>query len=337
MDRSGGGVFWGGAAEMATNLASPLSARKQDGPRPNILWIVSEDNNPFIGAYGDKLARTPAIDGLARAGILYRNVYSTAPVCAPTRFSIITGVHPESAGPAHNMRAQAQLPEWLKGFPTYLRQAGYYCTNNAKTDYNSNLVADKIWEESSGKAHWRNRPANAPFFTVFNTMTTHESQIFQPLDGTVKPEDVRVPAYLPDTPTVRRDIATYYNRMEAMDGEIAAKLAELDAAGLAEDTIVFYYSDNGGVLPRSKRYCYDEGHRCALVVRVPAKWRHLAPAAAGSAIAAPITWIDLAPTVLSIASVTAPRHLQGTAFLGRDAERPKPYAFGMRNRMDERY
>ncbi|MFX4088655.1 sulfatase-like hydrolase/transferase [Sphingobium yanoikuyae] len=326
-----------GAAAAAASLSDVAMGKDKGAARPNILWLVSEDNNPFIGAYGDRLAHTPTIDGLARKGLLYRNVYTTAPVCAPTRFGIITGVHPESAAPAHNMRAGARLPALLTGFPTYLREQGYYCTNNAKTDYNSDLKPDQIWDESSKKAHWRNRPDGAPFFAVFNHETTHESRIFQPLEGRVKPEDIKLPAYLPDTPGIRRDFATYYNRMEQMDAELAVKLAELEAAGLADDTIIFYYSDNGGVLPRSKRYCYDEGHRCAMVIHVPEKWRHLSPAAPGSEIAAPVTFIDLAPTVLSLAGIARPDHMQGSAFLGRFAGKPKSFAFGMRNRMDERY
>ena len=325
-----------GAMTAATSL-SHGALGKEERALPNILWLVSEDNNSFIGAYGDRLAHTPTIDGLARKGILYRNVYSTAPVCAPSRFGIITGVHPESAGPAHNMRAVAHLPALLAGFPTYLREQGYYCTNNAKTDYNSDLKPEQIWNESSKTGHWKNKPADAPFFAVFNHETTHESRIFQPVEGRVKPQDISLPAYLPDTPGIRRDFATYYNRMEQMDGELAIKLAELETAGLADDTIVFYYSDNGGVLPRSKRYCYDEGHRCAMIVHVPDKWRHLTPAAPGSEITAPVTFIDLAPTVLSLAGIAKTAHMQGSAFLGRFASKPKRYAFGMRNRMDERY
>lgn len=331
----------GASAATLGSFAGPIAAAPRTGgkdrDRPNILWLVSEDNNPFIGAYGDRLAHTPTIDGLARRGVLYRNVYTTAPVCAPTRFGIITGVYPESAGPAHNMRSVARLPALLAGFPTYLREAGYYCTNNAKTDYNSDLNPDEIWNESSKTAHWKNRPEKAPFFAVFNHETTHESRIFEPLDGRVKPQDVRVPAYLPDTPGIRRDFATYYNRMEQMDAELAVRLAELEAAGLADDTIVFYYSDNGGALPRSKRYCYDEGHRCAMVIHVPDKWRHLSPAGPGSEITAPVTFIDLAPTVLSLAAIPKPEHMQGSAFLGRFTDKPKRFAFGMRNRMDERY
>lgn len=330
-------VLASGAALTAAGIATDAIAAASPSERPNILWLVSEDNNPLIGAYGDTLAHTPTLDEMAKQGILYRNVYTNAPVCAPTRFSIITGVHPESAGPAHNMRAIAKLPALLRGLPQYLREIGYYCTNNAKTDYNSDLDPARIWNESSKTAHWRRRPDGAPFFAVFNHETTHESRLFKPVAGRVTPADVRLPAYLPDTPGIRQDFATYYNQMEKMDGEIAQKLADLETAGLAENTIVFYYSDNGGSLPRSKRYCYDEGHRCAMIVRVPARWRRFAPAGPGARIEAPVSFIDLAPTVLSIAGIKSPAYMQGTAFLGAHTKPPKRYAFGMRNRMDERY
>jgi arylsulfatase A-like enzyme len=312
------------------------AAERAPRARPNILWLVSEDNNPFIGAYGDPLAHTPAIDELASAGVLYRNVFSNAPVCAPTRFGIITGMYPESCGPAHHMRALGRIPGFLRGFPEYLRDAGYYCTNNAKTDYNADIDLAATWNESSEKAHWGNRPPGTPFFAVFNFFTTHESQMFEVTQGRVRPEDVRVPAYLPDLPEVRHDISSYYNLIEQMDGEVATHLAALQSAGLADDTIVFYYSDNGGVLPRSKRYCYDEGLRTALIVRFPPKWAHLAPAPPGSTITAPVSYVDLAPTVLKLAGVEPPTYMQGTSLVGT-AKIKRRYAFGMRNRMDERY
>ena len=298
---------------------------------------MSEDNNPWIGAYGDRLARTPNLDALARRGLLYRNAWSAAPVCAPSRFAILTGVHPESCAPANHMRAVARLGGALRTYPELLREAGYYCTNNAKTDYNCDVDPAAIWNESSASAHWRNRPAGAPFMAVFNLGTTHESSLFQPVAGAVAPADVRVPAYLPDTPEIRQDFATYYNLIERMDAEVGARLKELDDAGVADDTIVFYYSDNGGALPRTKRYCYDQGLHCALVVSVPPRWAHLAPAPMGTAVEAPISLVDLAPTLLSIAGIDAPPEMQGAAFLGRRIAPPRTYVFGMRNRMDERY
>ncbi|MCE7796399.1 sulfatase-like hydrolase/transferase [Sphingobium sufflavum] len=325
---------------IATSAALGIAARATaagGAARPNILWLVSEDNNPFIGAYGDRLARTPTIDRLAKGGVLFRNAYSNAPVCAPSRFAILTGVYPESCAPAQHMRAVAHLPEEFRTYPELLRSAGYFCTNNSKTDYNCDVKPAAIWDRQGKEAHWRERAAGQPFMAVFNHDTTHESRIFTPTPGAVTPEEVRIPAYLPDTPGIRRDYASYYNLMEAMDRQIGARIAELEADGLADDTIIFYYSDNGGVRPRSKRYCYDEGHRCALVVHVPPRWRHLAPAAPGSTIDAPVSFIDLAPTLLSIAGIRQPAQMAGRPLLGERKGAPQKYAFGMRNRMDERY
>lgn len=322
------------AVTMANSIAA---ARVPNRAAPNILWIVSEDNCPFIGAYGDGLAHTPVIDRLAAEGILFRNVYSNAPVCAPSRFGILTGVYPESCGPAHHMRATAHLPEFIRTYPELMREAGYYCTNNVKTDYNCDVDPKAIWSAQGAKAHWRDRPSGAPFMSVFNLMTTHESRLFKPLDGRVQPDDIKVPAHLPDLPEIRQDFATYYNLIERMDAEVGARLDELEADGLAEDTIVFYYSDNGGSLPRSKRYCYDEGLRCAMVIRVPPKFAHLSLHKPASVVDSPVSFIDLAPTVLSLTGRPAPATMQGQAVLGRFESAPQSYAFGMRNRMDERY
>ncbi|MBL8556756.1 MAG: sulfatase-like hydrolase/transferase [Phenylobacterium sp.] len=305
--------------------------------RPNILWLVSEDNNPLLGCYGDGLARTPTIDALAAGGVLFRNAYSSAPVCAPSRFSILTGVHSEACAPANQMRARATLPAELKTYPELMRAAGYYCSNAAKTDYNCDVDPARIWDASGPKAHWRGRAAGQPFLAVFNYERTHESRLFGRTPGRVTPDRPRIPAYLPDTPDIRADYASYYNLIEAMDGELAARLAELKADGLADDTIVFYYSDNGGALPRSKRYCYDEGLRVALVAYAPPKWAYLLGHEPGSVVEAPVGLIDLAPTLLSLIGQAAPATMHGQAFLGPKAKAPRRYAFGMRNRMDERY
>ncbi|MXQ66860.1 sulfatase-like hydrolase/transferase [Actinomadura rayongensis] len=327
-------VLAAGAGVAATALAARPAAAAP-APRPNILWLISEDNNPYIGAYGDRVARTPTLDRLAREGVRYENAFSAAPVCAPSRFALVTGLPAETSGPAENMRAVGRLPSFARAVPEYLRAAGYYCTNNAKSDYNSPIDPARVWDASSTTAHWRNRPADAPFYSVFTYLTTHESQIFTAGPGRTRPEDVRVPAYVPDVSEIRADRARYYDLMEKMDGQLAARLAELEADGLAEDTIVFYFGDNGGILPRSKRYCYDSGLRTPLIVRYPRKWAHLAPARAGSVVTSPITVsLDLPPTVLELAGLRAPDHMTGTSLAAR---RRPAYAFGMRNRMDERY
>ena len=335
-DLSRRGMLKGAAGLTAAAGAGAALAAPAPGARPNILWIVSEDNNPYVGAYGDRLAHTPTIDGLAKAGLLFRHVYSNAPVCAPSRFGILTGVYPESCAPANHMRSVAKFPKDFRTYPELMRAAGYFCTNNDKTDYNCDVDPKAIWDIQGKDGHWRKRAADQPFMAVFNYMTTHESQIFRPTAGRVTPDMVTLPPFLPDTAGIRQDFASYHNLMEKMDGQLAERLAELKADGLAEDTIVFHYSDNGGVLPRSKRYCYQEGLRCEMVVYVPPKWRHLMPQAPGTVVETPVSFIDLAPTVLALGGVKQPAQMRGTPLLGARAA-PQRYAFGMRNRMDERY
>ncbi|MFT4089983.1 MAG: sulfatase [Asticcacaulis sp.] len=322
------------AAPALTNVAQAATGSPE---RPNILWLVSEDNNPLIGAYGDNLAHTPHLDALAAKGLLYKNVYSVAPVCAPSRFAILTGLHPETCAPAHHMRAIGKLPKAFATYPELLRKAGYYVTNNSKTDYNCDVDPAAIWDVQGKDGHWKNRPEDKPFMAVFNNETTHESRIFKPTTGRITPDQITLPAFLPDTPGIRQDYASYYNLMEVMDSEIGGKLKELDDAGLSDDTIVFYYSDNGGVLPRSKRHCYEQGLRTALIVYIPPKWAHLAPAIPGSVIDNPVTFVDLPPTLLALAGIEAPAHMQGKAFLGQHKKASATYAFAMRNRMDENY
>lgn len=332
------------AAGLSARPARAANQPQGGAARPNVLWIVSEDNGPFLGAYGDPVARTPTLDRLAREGVLFENCFSTAPVCAPSRFTLISGMYATSCGPANHMRAQGKGPRGMRGFPGYLRDAGYYCTNNAKTDYNAPIDVGDAWDESSREAHWRKRPRGKPFFSVFNNEVTHEGQLFPearsrytPLERPTDPARVRLPAYHPDAPEFRSDWAAYYDQMARLDGQVAALLAQLEADGLGDDTIVFYYSDNGGVLPRSKRFAYDSGLHVPLIVRFPATFRHLAPGGPGSRISAPVSFVDFAPTMLALAGVPLPAYFQGSAFAGGAAARPKQYAFGFRDRMDERY
>jgi arylsulfatase A-like enzyme len=338
-----GGLAGAGAAGIAAKLlaqARDNGAAGAPAARPNILWIVSEDNNPYLGCYGDKLARTPTIDQLAKEGVLYENCFSQSPVCAPSRFTLITGMYATSCGPANHMRAEGKPPAELRGFPAYLRDVGYYCTNHDKTDYNAPVDMKDTWDDSSKNAHWRNRPAGKPFFAVFNFEVTHESSIFgkyQPLADGTDPASVRIPAYCPDTPETRADRALYYDQHRRLDVEVAELLAQLKGDGLAEDTIVFYYGDNGGVLPRSKRFAYESGLHVPLIIRFPEKWRRLAPGPPGSRVESPVSFVDFAPTMLSLAGATPPKYYQGHAFAGPKKEAPQEYAFCHRDRMDERY
>jgi arylsulfatase A-like enzyme len=324
------------AAPILASGAPQASAASTSRARPNVLWFISDDASPYLGAYGDPVARTPTIDRLAAEGIRYDVVYSDAPVCAPSRFALITGLYSAAAGPAHHMRATAKIPSSVRGWPELLRRAGWYTLNNTKTDYNADIDLAATWDDTSATAHWRQRPPGTPFFAQFTTLTTHESSVFSQRPGPTTPQAVEIPAFCPDTPITRTDKAQYYDRIAQMDAELAARLAELEADGLADDTIVVYFSDNGGVLPWSKRFANDRGLRVPLIVRIPEKWSHLAPAPPGSVITTPINFVDLPPTVLSLAGVRAPRYMQGRPFLGR-ARRKGSYAYGQRSRMDERY
>jgi arylsulfatase A-like enzyme len=314
-------------------LLSPVVA----AGKPNILWLTSEDHGPHMGCYGDKVARTPNVDALAAKGMTYRRAWSVAPVCAPARTALISGLYPSSSGGLH-MRSMVSLPEGFRMYPQFLREAGYYCTNNSKTDYNLREPG-QVWDESSGQAHWRKRAQGQPFFAIFNSTKSHESQIrTRPHVAITRPEDVRVPAYHPDTPEVRQDWAQYYDKVSEADADAGRRLRELEEAGLADDTIVFYYADHGSGMPRNKRWPSNGGLQVPFVVFFPEKWKHLAPKdyQAGGVSERLISFVDLAPTVLSLAGIEPPNWLQGRAFAGSYQAEPPEYVFGERGRMDER-
>ena len=305
---------------------------------PNILWITSEDNSPFIGAYGDTFATTPNIDRLATEGVRYTNAFSAAPVCAPSRNALITGMYPNSLGTEH-MRSSYPVPDFVRFYPAYLKEAGYYCTNNVKKDYNT-IDQPEVWDESSREATYKNREPGQPFFAIFNFTTSHESSIhsFIPNDSLMHdPETVPIPPYHPRTPEMEHDWAQYYDRVQQMDAQVGQVLQELEESGLADSTIVFYYSDHGGVVGRSKRFMYESGLHIPLVIRFPEAYRHLAPSEPGSTSDRLVTFVDFAPTLLSLVGVPVPDYMQGSAFLGEQTTEPQPYAYNFRGRMDERF
>lgn len=328
-------------ARLALPLSLAISALAAAAPdKPNILWITSEDNGPQLGCYGDAYAVTPNLDALAARGIRYTRAISNAPVCAPARTAIITGMYPPSLGAQH-MRSMVALPDGMKLYPGHLREAGYYCTNNSKEDYNVEKP-DGTWDESSKKAHWKSRPEGKPFFAVFNCELTHESQLrnaIDPKDKIHDPAKVRVPEYHPDTPEVRANWAQYYDRITMMDAVAGQRLKELEEAGLAEDTIVFYYGDHGSGMPRGKRWLYELGLRVPLIIHVPKKFASLAPQgyAPGGTSDRQVAFVDLGPTVLSLAGAKPPLNMQGVAFMGPHAGPPRQFNFGFRSRMDERF
>jgi N-sulfoglucosamine sulfohydrolase len=335
------------AALVANGLAGPATTADTPQTRPNILWITSEDNSPYLGCYGDELAHTPNLDRLAAEGVRYRNAFANAPVCSTARTTLITGMYASSLGAQHH-RSRVRIPDGFQLYPVHLRKAGYYCSNNVKTDYNL-ANPGKPWDESSNQAHYKNRAPGQPFFAIFNSTTSHEGQLTEaavqrrrqhgllPPTPRVPPEKVILPPYHPDTPVLRRDWSVYYDNMTLMDQEVGQLLDELDELGLAEDTIVFYYADHGGALPRGKRNIHDSGTLVPLIIRFPEKWAHLAPAEPGDWVDDPVSFVDLPPTLLSLAGVPIPEHYEGRAFLGEQKAPPRGYVYLLRDRMDERY
>jgi arylsulfatase A-like enzyme len=323
---------------FAAALGSAAVARSAASERPNILWITCEDIGPALGCYGDTYATTPNLDKLAARGMRYENAWSNAPVCAPARTTIISGVYPPASGGEH-MRSMTRLGVGMKMYPSLLREAGYYTSNNVKEDYNIEHTGE-TWHDSSNRAHWRKRAPGQPFMSVFNNTITHESQIrTRPHKQIHDPAKVRVPAYHPDTPEVREDWAQYYDNITTMDTWAGKLLQDLETDGLADSTIVFFYGDHGAGMPRSKRWPYNSGLRVPLIVYVPEKFKHLAPKEykPGGVSQRMAAFVDLSPTVVSIAGVKPPAYLQGSAFMGAHPGPEREFNYGFRGRMDERY
>ncbi|MDF1751670.1 MAG: sulfatase-like hydrolase/transferase [Verrucomicrobiales bacterium] len=321
----------------------------QSADQPNILWISAEDISPHLGCYGDPHAITPHLDQLASEGTRYTHAFTTAGVCAPCRSTIITGMYQNSIG-THHMRCNSKLPDWLKPFPMYLRDAGYYCTNNSKTDYQfSKPGKQEIWDECNSKAHWKNRKENQPFFAVYNFTGCHESGIeskskYKSVSSVLTPDQrqdptafTNLPPYYPDTPVVREDWKRNYENITAMDLWAGNLIKELKAAGEYENTIIIYWSDHGIGLPRAKRWLYDSGTRVPLIVRFPEAYRSNGQGEPGSVSDELINSTDFGPSVLNLAGVEVPDYMHGRAFLGKNLTEPRKYVYGSRDRMDERY
>jgi arylsulfatase A-like enzyme len=311
--------------------------------KPNIIWITCEDISPFISAYGDPLVKTPNIDQLAKDGVRYTRVYTTAGVCAPSRSNIITGMYPTSIG-TQNMRTigdpkyqpvpsySAVIPDYVKCFPEYLRKAGYYCTNNEKQDYQFEPPVT-VWDENGPAASYRNRPKGKPFFAVYNLFITHESQLFGRKDSLLLDSNkIAVPPYYPDTKTVRHDMDRLFTNIERMDSQVGELIKMLKAEGLYENTIIFFYSDHGGALPWMKREVLERGTHIPLVIHFPGRKN------AGTVNEELISAVDFAPTILSLTGIPVPAYMQGQAFLGaQKSKAPRKYVYAGRDRMDTEY
>ena len=332
---------------LASLALTYLTGKVPADTPPNILWLSCEDISPHIGCFGDPHAITPNIDRLATEGVRFTNVFTTAGVCAPCRSAIITGVYQTTLG-THHMRCNAKLPDHIKPFPMYLRQGGYYCTNNSKQDYQFRTPVE-TWDESSQTAHWRNRTDKSqPFFAVFNFGGCHESgiaseekyrRVTAPLSDAQRqdPAKLVLPPYYPDTPVTREDWKRNYELITAMDAWAGDLIQQLKDDGLYENTIIFFWSDHGVGLPRAKRWLYDSGTHIPLVVRIPESFRVDDQGAPGTIADQLVSSLDFAPTVLNLTARSIPSHMQGRPFLGGKLPARRQYVYGARDRMDERY
>ena len=314
---------------------------------PNILWIVAEDLSPIIPPFGDLTVDTPNLTRLADEGVRYTRVFSTSGVCAPSRASIATGMYQNRIG-AHHMRTtsvvgegpaglipyEAVPPSYVKMQSQYFREAGYYTSNNAKEDYQFRKPIT-AWDDSSPEAHWRNRASGQPFFSIFNIGITHESQVWRQRDNPLllaNDAKVPIPPYLPETDIAVRDIRRVYSNIIAMDREIGKLLGQLEEDDLVDDTVIFFYSDHGGPLPRQKRSLYDSGIRVPLIIRFPDKWR------AGEVEDQLVSFVDFKSTTLSLAGIKPPAYSDGRAFLGDFIETPaRKYIHAAADRFDNEY
>ncbi|MEM1135456.1 MAG: sulfatase [Bacteroidota bacterium] len=315
---------------------------------PNILWLVTEDMSPYLAAYGDSTIYeyTPNLNRLMNEGITFTHTFSPSGVCAPSRFAIATGMYPSSLG-AHNMRTQGNkhfgnidiisydvvTPPEVKMMSQIMRENGYYTTNNAKQDYQFK-VSKTAWDQNGRHAHYKNKAEDQPFFAVFNHEVTHESRIWAKAEDSLYiPEDLEVPIppYLPDTEIAKKDVRRMYSNIVEMDQQIGEKLKELEEAGLMDNTIIFWYGDHGGPLPRQKRLLYDSGMRLPLIVRLPDGIH------AGTLDDRLVSFIDFAPTVFSLAGIQPPTYLEGQAFLGEFTAEPRKYVHGAADRFDGKY
>jgi len=325
-------------------------AKAQD--RPNILWITLEDTSPqFMGSYGNKLVKTPVMDKLANEGVRFTSAFSTGTVCAPSRSTIITGCRTEVLGTA-NHRSSFPVPEFIIGFPSFLKNAGYFTSNNSKTDYNTNKekwIIENSWNENSDKAGWWGRKEGQPFFCVFNYMSSHQSRTMtwpweqykgQILDqlapgNITKESEIEVPPFYRRSPEMRKYLSRVYNSLNFTDIEVGKLLGRLEADGLKENTIIFCFADHGEGIPKGKCNPIGLGYRVPFFIWFPEKYRHLSPWENGKATDELISFEDLAPTLLSLIGADIPSYMRGRPFLGGQRKVPRDYVFGSHNRSGE--
>jgi len=329
-------------------IAGVYASHAAAAERPNFVWLISEDNSThYLKLFDEHGTETPEIAKLARHGLIFEHAFSNAPVCSVARTTLITSCYAPRIGTQYHRRSvSVPMPRDLRMFPAYLRDAGYYTTNNSKKDYNA-VEGEGVWDASSRKANWRSRNPEQPFFHKQSFTTTHESSLhFSQQEMSNKntvtdPATVFVAPYHPDTPTFRYTYARYLDRIRAVDAEIGNVVEQLADDGLLEDTFVFYFGDHGGVLPRGKGYAYESGLHIPLVIRVPDKWKHLVERSFGDRVSGFVSFVDFGPTLLHLAGLDIPAGVDGRAFLGSGIAASevdqRDETFGYADRFDEKY
>jgi len=327
--------------------------------RYNVVLIMAEDLSPRIASFGDAVANTPNLDRLAGEGVRFTNTYTTAPVCSTSRSSHIMGVHQQTLGTMHHRAGtfpgggyEVITPVDVKAYPELLRAAGYYTTNAGKTDYQVGKPFT-FWDANNPKSHWKNAPEGKPFFSMITIQVTHESVVWPAVresdDPVViktternkrlldtktyftDPADVVVPPYYPDTKLVREALARLYDNIHVMDGRVGEILQELEDAGKLDETIVIWTTDHGDGIPRGKRSLYDTGTKVPMIVRFPDGY------GAGTRNDEFVSFVDIAPTLLSVAGADRPGWLHGRVFAGEDKQAEPEYIYTAADRFDAEY
>ncbi len=331
---------------VVAGLAACSSSEEVALPPPNILWITSEDTSPLFGCYGDPQATTPAIDRLAAEGVVYTNAYASAPICAPARSCLISGMYATSLGTQH-LRSDVPVPDFVRGLPAYLSDSGYFTFLYGKTDYNFDPKG--MWDYREEElAPWRHREEGQPFFGMYTIGNTHEGRVnieanYEEAVANLPdslfhdPVQAQLPPYFPDTPEFRDTWANYYDLISDFDLKVADIVQGLKEDGLYDNTIIFIFSDHGLGLPRYKRWLYRTGLQVPLIVRAPPQYQHLIGNPAGATTDELVSFVDFAPTVLQLADLPTPDYMEGQAFLGERRAPPRRYVYGARSRADNMY
>jgi N-sulfoglucosamine sulfohydrolase len=291
------------------------------------------------------LATTPNLDRLASKGIAFTNAWSTAPISAPSRSCLITGLYATSLGTQH-LRSEVVFPSQLRRLPELLKEQGYFTSNRDKTDYN--FPADGMFDHwSSEMTPWRHRKEGQPFFSFINIGPSHEGTVnnintYKELTKDLSPElfhdpaKVKLPPYYPESPETREIWAHYYDMLTVLDKNVGSFLDSLKKDNLMDETIIFFIADHGFGMPRYKRWLNKTGMNVPLIVHVPEKYRHLikdfVPGSLNSEL---VSFIDMAPTVLSLAGAEIPGYMEGRPFMGNAVSEKRKYAFGARDRADD--